>query len=473
MVLPLGQASLLDNCVLPQIGKSHNRQTIMNVTPRFSNCIILPSENQTREFDGKLLLAAVLAEKGFDVFIGARHEIHNHIGRLPRSIYVAKDFRKPSERIFSIIESLGHYIVAWDEEGLVQPRPELYYSRRYTKEAISHVREVFAWGTANEKLMLGAPHWPDIPIHRTGNPRIDLLRPELRGFHEEAVAAIKSTHGRFVLFDSNFASFNPAVKTVAPVMGSQPEAQSTYIENRQRLFERWKKLLPKVAKAIAPAHLIIRPHPAEDHAIWLALAQDADNMDVIHEGSALPWILAADIMLHSGCTTGIEAYVLARPCISFQPYDILLDLPDTLSVVAKSESQLLERVIAMMADGHSHFSNDHQSTIKNALFALKGPMAADRIADVLQQIAERARGFDKRQLAGVVRAEIRYMQKRLSGLLPGHKTSKAVNRLRYPGVSLQQVRTKVGYLKTTTNRFSNLHVEEVGEQIFCISTNRH
>ncbi len=136
--------------------------------------VIIPSENQTREFDAKLLLACELAQRGFEVVVGARHEIHNKIARFRQGIYFAKDFRKPSERILEIIAGLGHYIVAWDEEGIVQPLPQLYYERRWSLPAIKNVSEVFAWGPANERLMLGAPSWPGIKIHQTGNLRIPI-----------------------------------------------------------------------------------------------------------------------------------------------------------------------------------------------------------------------------------------------------------------------------------------------------------
>jgi surface carbohydrate biosynthesis protein len=441
----------------------------MTANLRFSNSIILPSENQTREFDGKLLQACVLAEKGFNVIVGARHAIHNHIARLPKSIYIAKDFRQPSERILSIIEKLGHCIVAWDEEGLVQPKPQLYYDRRYTKAAISHVQQVFAWGPANKTLMLGAPDWPGLPIHNTGNPRIDLLRPELRGFHAEAVAAIKARHGRFVLFDSNFASFNPAVKSVAPVLAQLGEAHSSYIESRRRLFERWQKLLPDLAEQIAPTRLVIRPHPAEDHSLWLALAKGSETIDVIHEGSALPWILAAEVMLHSSCTTGVEAYVMARACLSFQPDEALWDLPDKLSVVVSSENDLIANVKAVMEGQNLKLSDSHKAVAEQAMFALRGPLAVDRIAAVLQGLAETPGVFSRRLFTGYLEAKSRHIQKRFTALLPGHKTSKSINKLRYPGVSLQEIAGKVQYLAQVLQRFKHVRVQEVEDQIYRVS----
>ena len=69
--------------------------------------ILLPSETQVREFDPKLLLACAVAERGIPCVIGSRIQMHSVIDRLPRGIYLAKDVRHSSARIFGIIERLG------------------------------------------------------------------------------------------------------------------------------------------------------------------------------------------------------------------------------------------------------------------------------------------------------------------------------------------------------------------------------
>jgi hypothetical protein len=53
--------------------------------------LIIPSELQVREFDSKLLLACLAAERGYPSVVGSRVEIHNRITGLPRGIYLAKD----------------------------------------------------------------------------------------------------------------------------------------------------------------------------------------------------------------------------------------------------------------------------------------------------------------------------------------------------------------------------------------------
>jgi hypothetical protein len=79
--------------------------------------LIIPVEEQSRELDAKLLLASVAAERGFQVIVGSRHEIHLQAARLPAGIYYAKSFRPISLKMFDILCGLGFEIVACDEEG--------------------------------------------------------------------------------------------------------------------------------------------------------------------------------------------------------------------------------------------------------------------------------------------------------------------------------------------------------------------
>ena len=49
---------------------------------------------------------------------------------------------------------------------------------------------------------------PDMPIHVTGNPRSDMLRPELRSFYEPEAEEIRKTYGNFILVNTNFNHVN-------------------------------------------------------------------------------------------------------------------------------------------------------------------------------------------------------------------------------------------------------------------------
>jgi surface carbohydrate biosynthesis protein len=141
--------------------------------------ILIPVENQVREFDPKLLLACIAAWRGLPAVIGSRREIEFRIASFPRSLYLSKSMTVRSLLLFRIAHMLGHEIVAWDEEALVHLPPETYFSRRLSPVAIKYVSHLFAWGQDNADLWRLYPELPNgTPIHLTGNPRADMLRAE-------------------------------------------------------------------------------------------------------------------------------------------------------------------------------------------------------------------------------------------------------------------------------------------------------
>ncbi len=190
--------------------------------------LIIPVENQVRELDPKLLLACIAAQRGFAVIIGSHREIDFRITSFPRSLYLNKSMTKSNLKMFRIMEKMGHEILTWDEEALVHLPAETYYSRRLSPTAIRYNSNLFAWGEDNAELWRQYPDIPaDMPIHITGNPRCDMLRPELRSFYQEEAEEIRKTCGKFILVNTNFNHVNaffPAQNLFEPVKveGEEP-----------------------------------------------------------------------------------------------------------------------------------------------------------------------------------------------------------------------------------------------------------
>ena len=89
--------------------------------------LIIPVENQVREFDAKLLLACTAARRGFSALVGSRWEIDNQIASFPRSIYLSKSLTARGGKMFQVLRKIGHEVVAWDEEALVHLPPETFF----------------------------------------------------------------------------------------------------------------------------------------------------------------------------------------------------------------------------------------------------------------------------------------------------------------------------------------------------------
>jgi surface carbohydrate biosynthesis protein len=158
--------------------------------------LLIPVENQVRELDPKLLLACIAAQRGFSSVIGSRREMEFSIDSFPESIYMSKSMTIRSLLFFRVASKFGHEIITWDEEALVHLPPETYFSRRLDPRSIKYVSHLFAWGEDNAALWRQYPQMPSgIPVHITGNPRSDMLRPEIRSFYDKEVAEIRNSYG--------------------------------------------------------------------------------------------------------------------------------------------------------------------------------------------------------------------------------------------------------------------------------------
>ena len=56
--------------------------------------------------------------------------------------------------------------------------------------------------------------------------------------------------------------------------------------------------------------IIVRPHPGDDKDIWQQKLAGLRKTKVIYEQSSAPWIMASCGVLHRGCSSAVEAYVM-------------------------------------------------------------------------------------------------------------------------------------------------------------------
>jgi surface carbohydrate biosynthesis protein len=447
-----------------------------------AQALLIPVEEQVREFDAKLLFACCAAERGFRAVIGSRHQMHLQAARLPRGIYFAKSFRKLSVRMFEILRSLDCSIVACDEEALIPYPDALYFARRASPEALALVSAFFAWGPASAALFTRCHGYPGTPVYDTGHPRGDWMRPELRPLLAEPARRLRERLGDFVLINTNFGTVNHFVPRLGwlnrPGEAQLPTLRPGYIDelaaHRRALFEAFQQMLPALARALPERKIVLRPHPVEDHAFWRRAAEGLPNVHVLHEGSALPWLAAASVLVHNGCTTGVEAFAMGRAAIAYRPvaseeHDRFL--PNALGYRANTLSELVETVREMADSGRGAPADPAQhKLLAQHLSAQDGPLASDRIADVLAQHLDTIAAAPPRswpsRVAAALHSEVRAIVKRSQGLRRDNENNPTYQRHRYPGVSPRELETRIAELGRTLDRFSKLEARPIGAQLY-------
>lgn len=429
--------------------------------------LLIPVENQVRELDPKLLLACIAARRGFSSIIGARRDMEMRIDGFPRAIYLSKSMTVRSLLFFQAAVKYGHDIITWDEEALVHLPPETYYSRRLHPRAIRYVRHLFAWGEENAELWRGYPHLPPgIPIHVTGNPRSDLLRRELHGYYAEDLARIRGEFGPYLLVNTNFNhvnAFGPDMNLFKPVKrpGQKPRfgraargMSRAYAEglrdHKLAVFRDFQEMIPRLEAAFPDFTIVVRPHPTESHDVYRRIASGCRRVRVTNAGNVVPWLLGATALVHNGCTTGVEAFELGVPALSYRATvneiydDGFYRLPNALSHNCFSFEELedtLRRILGGRLgppDGE-----ERRRLLRRHLAAPDGPLACERIVAVLENIAAAQAASPRDGFFG--RIERRLTSLGLSALrnvktiLPGSHNRPEFQRHRYPGLPLAEV----------------------------------
>ena len=91
-------------------------------------------------------------------------------------------------------------------------------------------------------------------------------------------------------------------------------------------FDHCRNLVAALAAAFPEDAIIVRPHPSEGHGAWEEVARDFANCTVRGDGSAIDWMLQADVLVHNSCTTAIEANLLRLPTVNYLPnFDDMCD----------------------------------------------------------------------------------------------------------------------------------------------------
>jgi len=441
--------------------------------------LIVPVESQVRELDAKLLLACVAAERGFPVLLGSRNWLHMGAAGLPRGVYLAKSLRQKSARMFSIFRDLGHEIVAWDEEGLVRCPDPQYLGRNLAPGTLQRTSMFLAWGADHERVLRMHPDAQGVETCATGNPRTDLLRPELRACFDAEVRELEQRYGPFLLLNTNFGRLNHFFHDLGDMRPhldrDSDDFEATRARHRQALLDHFLEAVPFIADEFPDHQLVVRPHPSENHETWRRAAGGRANVVVVNEGSVIPWLMAARAMIHNGCTTSIEAFLLGRPIVTYRPV-VCESFDDPLPVAlshAATDREGLAKALRAAVNGELEVGGaERRAELAHHVTGTEGRLVCDRIVDALE-----ARGYAQglppappfgTRASAWLRCQKRAISKRISRVRPGHRNHRDYWRHRFPPVSVEVLQARVDRFAELLGRFEGIHVSPRSRNIFRI-----
>ena len=470
--------------------------TTPDLSPR--KWLLVPIETKAREYHAKLLFSCVAAEAGFGVILGHMNHLNFNLPLLPRGMVFSNNIVRDKDRAFRNYRRMGYTVGAWCEEGIAYRNRASYRSERVSPGALHQAAVFFAWGDYQaEDVRRAAAPVDRARVVPSGSPRLDLLRPEFREFYREAAEKIRSRYGRIVLVNTNFHRFNHFMGRGAYLRdlracGNIPDAE------RERFFKEWidflgemygafSRMLGPLSRALPDHTIVVRPHPSEDHEAWRReianlpdLGADArSRVRVIHEGSALPWILASDVVIHNSCATGIEAFAMDVPVVAYRPltsgtYDGFL--PNAVSRQVFSEKALVDLAKAIV-DGPSADGTDAATRGRRAagrfFSGLDGILASERMVGTLRRIEIPVRPFapNDRSAALRIAAVRRWLPVRagLRRMLRGPNPLARYLDQKFPSLPSAEVQNDIRRLSRVSGRFNRVAASEIGDMLFAIT----
>lgn len=436
--------------------------------------LIVPVEVQVRELLARLLVAAIAADRGYNVLIGQDRVIRRLARYLPRGILFDKSLDGAGDRKVRRYQRLGYTIAAIDEESRgVYSDSRFFFSRRLSDDALSRSARWFCLSDlVRQEAIRYFPGYAD-RFETTGLPRVDLCRPQFHAIYDAECAAIRKQHGPYILFCSNFGTIlhirrgrfldHQMRKAARQAPGNAKYRERIETEGRANLTA-FLEMLPKLREWFPDHKLLVRPHPTENHEFWQNAFAGIGGVEIVSGGSANPWILASDCLVHHGCTTGIEAELLGKPHVMYAPYPDFhhdTELMKTFAPIVHDEESLRDLVSRILA-GHS-FAKPRNS-LEKYYAALEGRLASERVTDEFDRLAQR--GGELPQWLPWLRYTPRHLVAEY-GLRSSR--ARAYSLQKWQGTSLAEIRATLEVLRDGAAIATPVEVSEIFPQLFLLA----
>ena len=326
-----------------------------------------------------------------------------------------------------------------------------------------------------------------------------MLRPEMQPFFAEETEHLQQKYGEFLLINTNFSfvnAFYPDQNLFQPLKnpGEKPRFGRAAVgmdrhfaeglrDHKQEVFESFQDMIPRLEQAFPELTVIVRPHPVENPSIYHELAAGCQRVKVINEGNVIPWLLASRAVIHNGCTTGVEAYIMRVPALSYQEkgdpgYDTgFYRLPNTLSHQCSEFAGRRETIGRILAgETGAAGGRERRELMAGYLASQDGQLASQRIVEVLEKIIQESANnplpssFER--FMGRSKVARRRLAKYIKSFQSNSKYRSEFQRYRYPDLSIEVLRQKVKRLQAVLGDQQELDIQKLGDHIFRLSSDR-
>ncbi len=348
-------------------------------------------ETVSRELPSQILFAHHAMDRGWDVVLASRGRAWMCSEMIGRGVLIQTSGKRGERFPAHPDEFPGLRLLQYHQEGLVV-RSDDELLARYPAE-LDFVDNVLVFGEYQRTTIDAAR--PEIGgrITAVGSPRFDLLDTHYRATLRSGGPLPGCPEGPFVLINTNFKAGNQSRLYRRPFEQrfARRDSEAWTLEDLElrrhaytKLYDAYVDLVHELARTSADLPIVIRPHPSEDHDNWRKRLRGLDGVTVTSDRTAAEWIERASVVVHTGCTTGMEGRFLGRPVLRFNPIGEEVDEPDLPNRVSRdihSARAVIDTVNA--SEGRAELSATERDVLRPYLINADGPISSRSILDLL------------------------------------------------------------------------------------------
>ena len=352
--------------------------------------VYIKIEIKEREFISRTLIAAYLAKKGHDVYVGDDEFIGRYLENkiLNPGIILEKSLSpvKPKIKRLSLLKKNNCKIVNLDEEGgLNDPNYKYWSSERYSNKTLKIADISFCWGKydyeLNKKLF---PKFKK-KFYLSGNPRFDL--------HNVKIIKNKKIQKKIVIIPSTFTltsytrivdEFDIYSKLRKPHLNIQ---KKWFIGARKRSIETFDllDLIYEIKNKFNNLLIEIWVHPKEDIDMWRKLIPEDKYIKYTKIKDFNSTSSDKSLFIFTGSTLGMDVVLNNRFLVYYNPSNTF-----TGSTIPIKMSKKVKKVKVMLSIIKNFFNGKKfkqsfkmQNYIHNSK---KNVVAASIIADKINEL---------------------------------------------------------------------------------------